>query len=62
MRENLFEDQNEVFPVNSQVHCGQAAFNLGFANMTWDESTQLLPAYLQRVKKARFTPRIPARK
>ncbi|CAM4081046.1 hypothetical protein CCOS865_02595 [Pseudomonas reidholzensis] len=62
MSESFFEDLNDAFPINSQVRCGQAAFRLGFANMTLDESEQLQPAALQRSKKGRFTPRVPTRK
>ncbi|EKT4522684.1 hypothetical protein QEM13_004459 [Pseudomonas putida] len=62
MSESFFEDMNDAFPINSQVRCGQAAVRLGFANMTLYESEQLQPPHLQRSKKGRFTPRIPARK
>lgn len=62
MSESYVEDMNDAFPINNQVRCGQAAFRLGFANMTLDESEQLQPAQLQRAKKGRFTPRVPARK
>jgi hypothetical protein len=62
MSDSFFEDTNDAFPINSQVRCGQAAFRLGFAHMTLDESEDLKPAHLQRSKKGRFTPRVPARK
>jgi hypothetical protein len=62
MSDTFFEDTNDSFPINSQVRCGQAAFNLGFAHMTLDDSENLKPAHLQRIKKGRFTPRVPARK
>lgn len=62
MSESYFEEMNEAFPVNSQVRCGQSAVPLGFAHMTLDDSRQLQPAHLQRTTKARFTPRVPARK
>ncbi|HAB02567.1 MAG TPA: hypothetical protein DCE25_06420 [Pseudomonas sp.] len=62
MSESFFEDMNDAFPINSQVRCGQAAFRLGFAYMTLDESEEVRPVHLQRAKKARFTPRVPARK
>ncbi|WP_422402781.1 hypothetical protein [Pseudomonas sp. GZD-209] len=62
MSESYFEDLNDSFPINNQVRCGQAAFQLGFANMTLDESEQLQPAHLQRAKKGRFTPRLPPKK
>ncbi|QCI12744.1 hypothetical protein E6B08_15800 [Pseudomonas putida] len=62
MSESFYEDMNDAFPINSQVRCGQAAYRLGFAHMTLDESQQLLPAYLQRAKKGRFTPRIPQKR
>ncbi|MBH3414520.1 hypothetical protein [Pseudomonas putida] len=62
MSEAFFEDSNDAFPINSQVRCGQAAFRLGFVHMTLEESEDLKPAYLQRIKKGRFTPRVPARK
>ncbi|MFV3406218.1 MULTISPECIES: hypothetical protein [Pseudomonas] len=62
MSESYFEDMNDSFPINSQVRCGQAAFRLGFAHMTLDESEQLQPAHLQRSKKGRFTPRVPSKK
>ncbi|MBC3423577.1 MULTISPECIES: hypothetical protein [unclassified Pseudomonas] len=62
MSESYIEDLNDAFPINSQVRCGQTAFHLGFANMTLDESEQLQPAHLQRSKKGRFTPRVPAKK
>lgn len=52
MSESFFEDLNDAFPINSQVRCGQAAFRLGFAHMTLDDSEQLQPAHLQRSKKA----------
>ncbi|EJT84154.1 hypothetical protein PPS11_25520 [Pseudomonas putida S11] len=51
MSESFFEDLNDAFPINSQVRCGQAAFRLGFAHMTLDDSEQLQPAHLQRSKK-----------
>lgn len=57
-----FEDLNDEFPINNQVWCGQAAFRLGFAHMTLDDSEQLKPVHLQRVKLGRFTPRLPAKK
>ncbi|KHL73738.1 hypothetical protein PpSQ1_14150 [Pseudomonas putida] len=60
--ESFFEDMNDAFPINSQVRCGQAAFRLGFAHMTLDDSEQLQPAHLQRSKKGRFTPRVAPRK
>lgn len=41
MSESFFEDLNDAFPINSQVRCGQAAFRLGFAHMTLDDSEQL---------------------
>ena len=47
MSESFFEDLNDAFPINSQVRCGQAAFRLGFAHMTLDDSEQLQPAHLQ---------------
>lgn len=62
MSESYFEDLNDSFPINSQVRYGQAAVRLGFANMTLDDSEQLQPAHLQRSKKGRFTPRLPAKK
>ena len=62
MSESFFEDLNDVFPINSQVRCGQAAFRLGFAHMTLDDSEQLQPAHLQRSKKGRFMPRVPLKK
>ncbi|WP_060507443.1 hypothetical protein [Pseudomonas sp. NBRC 111124] len=62
MSESFFEDANDAFPINSQVRCGQAAFRLGFAHMTLEESEDLKPVYLQRIKKGRFTLRVPARK
>lgn len=58
----FFEDLNDAFPINSQVRCGQAAFRLGFAHMTLDDSEQLQPAHLQRSKKGRFMPRVPLKK
>lgn len=62
MSEAFVEDLNDVFPINNQVRCGQAAFRLGFVHMTLDDSEQMQPVALQRCKKGRFTPRIPARK
>lgn len=52
MSESFSEDMDDAFPINSQVWCGQAFLRLGFANMTLDESEQLKPAHLQRVKRA----------
>jgi hypothetical protein len=51
MSESYFEDLNDSFPINNQVRCGQSAFQLGFANMTLDESEQLQPAHLQRARR-----------
>lgn len=62
MSDSFYEDMNDAFPINSQVRCGQAAFRLGFAHMTLDDSEDLKPASVQRSKKGRFTPRVPARK
>jgi len=62
MSESFFEDMNDAFPINSQVWCGQTFLRLGFANMTLDESEQLKPAHMQRVKKGRFTPRFRTRR
>lgn len=62
MSDSFYEDMNDAFPINSQVRCGQAAFRLGFAHMTLDDSEELKPVSVQRSKKGRFTPRVPARK
>ncbi|CAG8863744.1 hypothetical protein PS627_00682 [Pseudomonas fluorescens] len=62
MSESFFEDLSEEYPINSQVRCGQTAMRLGFANMTLDESEQLKPGHLQRIKKGRFTPRVPIKR
>ncbi|MDN7143896.1 hypothetical protein KC131_24945 [Pseudomonas sp. JQ170] len=62
MSESYFEDNGDEFPINSQVRCGQAAYRLGFAHMTLDDSDQVQPSHLQRTKQGKFTPRVPARK
>jgi hypothetical protein len=62
MSDFYIEDNSDEFPINSQVRCGQAAFQLGFAHMTLDDSDQIKPSHLQRTKKGRFMPRVPAKK
>ncbi|MDF2488544.1 MAG: hypothetical protein K0S77_1166 [Pseudomonas sp.] len=62
MSESYFEDMSEEYPINSQVRCGQTAMRLGFANMTLAESEQLKPGPQQRIKKGRFTPRMPVKR
>ncbi|MFK8332359.1 hypothetical protein M2D63_020355 [Pseudomonas sp. BJa5] len=62
MSNSYIEDNGDEFPINSQVRCGQAAFQLGFAHMTLDDSDQIKPSHLQRAKKGRFMPRFPAKK
>lgn len=62
MSESYLEDNGDEFPINSQVRCGQAAFRLGFAHMTLDDSDQIRPSHLLRARKGRFMPRIPVKK
>ncbi|MDD1016572.1 hypothetical protein [Pseudomonas rubra] len=61
MFESYIEDHGDEFPINSQVRCGQSGVRLGFANMTLDDAQVRLNA-LQRSKKGKFTPRLPAKK
>ena len=55
MKESYFEDDGDEFPINSQVRCGQAAFQLGFANMTLDDApTRVNTKVPPRSERRRF--------
>jgi len=57
MKESYFEDNGDEFPINSQVRCGQAAFELGFANMTLDDAPARVNTKVPpRSERRRFLP------
>ena len=57
MKDQFFEDLGDEFPVNSVVRCGQAAFRLGFANMTLDDAQVTWKSRTpSRIESRRFLP------
>lgn len=57
MKESYFEDDGDEFPINSQVRCGQAAFHLGFANMTLEDApVRVRSTVPPRSERRRFLP------